>query len=113
MSGSAWSRAGFRGDVQYYGMQNPDLLRVQDARAASQAEQRDRAAADAWMGIISDRIATTYPGVRVFETVGAMMAVFPPDRTYGPAVQACPDCGQPASDLYRHRATECQGSDNL
>jgi hypothetical protein len=34
--------------------------------------------AEAWTAVIGDRIGQMYPGVRVFESVNAMQAVFPP-----------------------------------
>jgi hypothetical protein len=47
--------------------------------------------AEAWTAVIGDRIEQMYPGVRVFESVNAMRAVFPPDPEY-PGF-ACPSCG--------------------
>jgi hypothetical protein len=49
-----------------------------------------------------------HPGVRVFETVAAMMAMFPPDKSYGPPAQPCPNCGTPADDLYKHLSSDCR-----
>lgn len=108
VKGSPWDRAGFTGKVHYYGMDEhyagPSPASLADA---AEAEHRDQADADAWMGIISDRLAVTYPGAEVFATVGALMAKYPPDKSYGPAEQPCPHCGTPAADLYDHMAQEC------
>ena len=46
----------------------------------------DRAALDwaqAWMAVIEDRLAETYPGVTVFSDQAAMLAKFPLTRGYG------------------------------
>jgi hypothetical protein len=103
--GSAWEKAGFKGDVRYYGMPDPASYAEPDDEAAARAEERDRQDAEAWMAIISDRLGLLHPGAQVFETVAAMLAKFPPDKSYGPPEQPCPQCGTPTPDLYGHLIT--------
>jgi hypothetical protein len=74
-----WERAGFTGRVMYLGdmraIYPPEPPDPEEIRAAADA-------AEAWVAVIGDRIAQMYPGVRVFETLDAMMACFPPDPRY-------------------------------
>jgi hypothetical protein len=39
-------------------------------------------AAEAWMAVIGDRLATTYPDATVYETLNALQKEYPPDLSY-------------------------------
>jgi hypothetical protein len=77
----SWQRAGFAGQVMYLGgppvVSRPDPPDPAEIRAAADA-------AEAWTAVIGDRIEQMYPGVRVFETLDAMLRCFPPDPNYSP-----------------------------
>ena len=77
----SWQRAGFTGRVMYLGGPPGTGQR----KPPSQEEIRAAAdAAEAWTAVIGDRIGQMYPGVRVFETLDAMLTCFPPDPNYSP-----------------------------
>jgi len=62
--------------------------------------------AEAWTAVIGDRIEQMYPGVRVFQSVNAMRAVFPPDPEY--PQPACPACGAQGPESAGAHLAACQ-----
>lgn len=86
------------------GCRTADILRrhLPDSHVAGDGERldgpsedsRDVAWAEAWMAVIGDRLAQTYPGAQVFETREAMLAAFPADpQLPEPEPVRCPGCG--------------------
>lgn len=77
--GDPWKRAGFRGDVMYYGYA-PEMPKYPDPAEMKAAADT----AEAWVAVIGDRIERMYPGVDVCETLDKLLAKYPPDPNYSP-----------------------------
>lgn len=100
-----WNHPKFTGKVHHIGYPAPLGSQVPpqpppvpelDAASAEEragAAQARADAAEAWMAVIGDRLATLYPDAQVFETRQAMEKTFPPDLSYIPDRQVrCAGC---------------------
>jgi hypothetical protein len=64
--------------------------------------------AEAWMAVIEDRLAVTYPGAEVCATLDLMKAKYPVTSEYEPpepreVTRPCPYCGAPCTPDTIHR----------